>query len=113
MKIIADGKTYEIVAEMELGEFRFLKREFGVTRMDLVDPRDPDTLVGLMVLAELRENPGLDLAETTKRVERVKRLEVHMDDEEDDEDPTREGSEDSSPEPEPSGSGDGSPEGSR
>lgn len=87
MKITADGgKTYE-VGEFSLGEFRLMKREFGLERMDLLDPRDPDHLVGVLAIAARRESPGRDWEEIVAEVERVESIEVEGA-EDGDEDPT-------------------------
>lgn len=66
--LIAGGEKYE-VGELSLGEFRLLKRRFNVERMDLLDPRDPDHLVGLLVVAELRADPTLKVDDLIEKHE--------------------------------------------
>lgn len=96
-KIIAGTKSYEIV-ELELGEFRLLKREFGLSRMDQLDPRDPDHLVGYIAIMELRENPNAELSQIVAEVEAIKAID--FEDDGDGSDPSQ-ASAPSSPEPTP------------
>lgn len=101
---LANGqrKAYE-VGELDLGEFRTLKRLFDVKRMDLLDPRDPDHLVGYLTIAELRQSPGRELEQVVREFEAVSKIEVEAEDE-DEQDPTRAASSQSSSESQPSAS---------
>ena len=106
MKIKAGEKVYE-VGELTLGEFRLLKREFGVADVSKINPADPDVIVGLTALAALRSEPGRDLDEIVREIEALTTIEVEGD--EDETDPTSEGSAESSSDTSPSG-GDVAPE---
>lgn len=78
MKIKAGEKTYE-VGELDLGEFRLLKREFGVTDLSKINPADPDVIVGLIVVCARRAEPDRDLADIIREIEAVTTVEVEND----------------------------------
>lgn len=94
MKLTANGKQYEL-GELNLGEFRLLKRHFGVDNMAAIHPGDPDVLVGLVVVAMLRDNPERDVEDAVREVEALSSIEIDAD-EDDESDPTSADSQESS-----------------
>lgn len=59
IKVKVGDKVYEL-DRLTLGEGAALKRRFGVTDLDKFDPRDPETLFGLMTLA-IAKTDGISL----------------------------------------------------
>jgi hypothetical protein len=55
-KVKLDGQTYEL-DRLTLGEARILKHEFDMGSLELLDPSDPDHLIGLLYLAMRRKRP--------------------------------------------------------
>jgi hypothetical protein len=55
-KVKLDGQTYEL-DRLTLGEARILKHEFDMQSLELLDPSDPDHLIGLLYLAMRRKRP--------------------------------------------------------
>lgn len=75
-KLKVDGREYE-VPSFTLGEFRELKRDFGVESISTLNPDDPDQLVGLVYMTIRRVRPGV----TVEEIERLDRIEFTEDDE--------------------------------
>lgn len=80
-RLIAGDKVYEVGA-LTLGEFRILKRDFGVERMDLLDPRDPDHMVGFIYIAERRKNPAVKLDDILDDIEQITEIRFELDEDE-------------------------------
>ena len=80
-RIIADGVEYEVEA-FTLGEFRILKRDFGLEDVGGLDLGNPDHLVGALYVLGRRKDPDL----TVEAVESVTTVEFVQD--EPGEDPT-------------------------
>lgn len=69
IKVKVGDKVYEL-DRLTLGEGAALKRRFGVNDLDKFDPRDPETLFGLMTLA-IAKTDGLSLADAEKVAEDI------------------------------------------
>jgi hypothetical protein len=76
------GDKEYVVDALTLDEFLILKRDFGVERMDLLDPRDPEHLLGYIFIAERRRNPNITPDDALKLFGGVKEVEFHLDDDE-------------------------------
>jgi hypothetical protein len=98
-KIIADGNEYE-VPTFNLGEFRLLKREFGLSNVNKLDPTDPDHLVGMLFVCARRKDPSV-------RVEAIENV-THVEFVEDEADPTPAGAPEAAS-PESTGANDAAP----
>lgn len=92
-------KTYEL-EKLSLGDARTLKREFGLSDLEDLNPTDPDQLVGLIYLAIVKANPDVQRAAALAEAEGidvVEWIETAQDDEAVEPDPTPASSEASDP----------------
>ena len=64
IKVKVGEKVYEL-DRLTLGDGAVLKRRFGVTDLDKFDPRDPETLLGLITLAVSKAR-GIPIADAEK-----------------------------------------------
>ena len=75
MKIKADGVEYPFPDDLDMGEYRLLKRHFDLARPSDIDLKNVDHVAGLIFIAKRRANTRLPVEALIDQVDAVKRIE--------------------------------------